>query len=213
MDLNNDGIPDIVSGRYAPPLVTFFEGKPSGFKKGVFIEEIGIPSTDTADEVSADMYQCVAHFADLTGDGQLDMVVGNNSGELFINVNVGTGKQYKFGKRVPLTAGGKPIKVSFRSRPVSCDWDGDGVLDLLVGDERCGVTFYKGVKSPRGKTMVFEAGVPVIPGKPAQIVPGYRARPHVADWNGDGKLDLLVGNCEPGADKRTTGFVYLFLRK
>ncbi len=34
----------------------------------------------------------------------------------------------------------------------------------------------------------------------------------VDDWNEDGKLDLLVGNCEYG-EEGTTGNVYLFLRK
>jgi len=58
-------------------------------------------------------------------------------------------------------------------------------------------------------------------------VPGYRLRLAVDDWNDDGKLDLLVGNCiegepefsveadagAPPARGPTVGHVWVLLRR
>ncbi len=128
-----------------------------------------------------------------------------------IGSNQGTPKRFRFGQRMPVLAAGTPIKVAGKSDPLPVDWDGDGVLDLLVRDERAGITFFRGVKGAASTERAFEAGLPLIPGK-EKVVPGYRLRLAVADWNNDGKLDLLVGNCER-IDDVTTGNVYLFLRK
>jgi hypothetical protein len=215
VDLNGDGILDLISGRYSPPLVTLFEGTKDGFKKGVFIPEAGI-TTAASGGVSSDLYQAASCFADLDQDGDLDLIVGCNVGKVYVNINEGSAKQFRFGRRVQLTAGGQPMKVVSRSDPVPVDWDGDGVLDLLVSDENCGITFFKGqlTKGPeRGQLITFAAGVPIVPSKPTQLVPGYRARATTADWNNDGKLDLLVGNCENNKSGQLSGRVYLFLRK
>ena len=53
---------------------------------------------------------------------------------------------------------------------------------------------------------------------PHRVIPGYRLRLATADWNDDGKLDLLVGNCETrkAAGKQsgeTVGYVYVLLRQ
>lgn len=45
------------------------------------------------------------------------------------------------------------------------------------------------------------------------LVPGYRLRLGTGDWNADGLLDLVIGNCEEGADGATTGFVRVLLRQ
>jgi hypothetical protein len=51
--------------------------------------------------------------------------------------------------------------------------------------------------------------------KHGRVVPGYRLRLTTHDWNGDGKLDLLIGNCAPAAkgQKGTTGNVRVMLRQ
>lgn len=211
MDLNGDGILDVTSGQYWPGIITFFEGTATGLKKGVVIPEQGVPSKSDSRMQFA---QSTHSFVDWDGDGDLDMVIGTVQGEVYLNLNGGSAKQYKFGKRIPIMAGDKPMKVGHKSDPVCVDWDGDGQLDLLVGDDFAGVTFFKGLPSGPNQARTFEPGVPLIPGL-TKVVPGYRARLAVADWNNDGKLDLLVGNCEETTDKerKLTGHVYLFLRK
>jgi VCBS repeat protein len=160
---------------------------------------------------------------DWDGDGDVDLVVGSVKGGVYLNKNEGTRTEMKFGERVALLAGGAPMRVIQKSDPVAVDWDGDGALDLLVGDEATGVTFFKGDHDRK-----FATGVSLFTGEPIPArlafekhvawwqqqskLPGYRARIAVSDWNEDGKLDLLLGNCEQSAGA-TTGEVFLFLRK
>jgi hypothetical protein len=87
------------------------------------------------------------------------------------------------------------------STAVVADWDNDGKPDLIVGTGAGEVTFYRNTgtrESPR-----FAAGQPLIvssgpDGKevegPKRERIGRRLKVCVCDFNGDGRLDLLVGD-------------------
>jgi large repetitive protein len=70
-------------------------------------------------------------FGDLDGDGDLDIVLGNNYGQLFTITNTGTVPTPVFG--APVQIGG--IDVGTNSSPALGDLDGDGDLDIVVGDD------------------------------------------------------------------------------
>jgi len=221
VDLNGDGFEDMISGEYSPGDVYFFAGSAEGLAAGEIIPEETPEKPD--DEMGIYRWMSAARFVDFDSDGDYDMVVGSVQGEVYLNLNRGTPTAFAFDERVPLTAGGRPMKVQSKSHPVPVDWDGDGNLDILVGDEAAGVTFFRG-RADR----TFETGVSLFNGKPVPTdggfadfhdwwdrnspVPGFRLRLDVADWNNDGKLDLLVGNCETG-EERTTGYVFVCLRR
>lgn len=150
-------------------------------------EEKGAATTGTASAV---------HACDWDTDGDLDLLVGDIRGHVYLIPNEGTKTKYAFGKHQELLAdvpGGD-------SGPFVCDWDGDGKHDLLVGCGDGSVRFYRNVGDM--KSAKLDKAVTLLPsceveyGKEAPSEPkrGIRSKIWAADWNGDGRLDLMVGD-------------------
>jgi hypothetical protein len=202
VDVDGDGRLDLVSGEYNPGDVQWFPGTATGFAWRRPIPEASRGSGDLARRMST------VHFLDWDGDGDMDFLTGSSRGQVFLCVNQGRRGQPSFGRRIPLMAGKEPVSGrSGRADPFATDWDGDRQLDVLVGDDSGRVMAFLG----RGDGG-FEAAGCVIPDA-SRVVPGFRPRIHVTDWNGDGRLDLLVGTTESAGGAGLTGFLYVFLRK
>jgi FG-GAP-like repeat len=226
VDLDGDGKLDLVNGIYHPAAIYWFKGL-GGTKLGPRQELL-------KEEESREFSMSTTNCADLDGDKLVDLVIGDTMGGVFWSRNTGTAKKPKFGPRVALQAGDHAVRVAHKSDPHAVDFDGDGKLDLLVGGEIADVAFFRG----KGTTD-FEPGISLFMGEPVEpvasypttlekfephrVIPGYRLRVTTADWNGDGKLDLVLGNCfeeetkKPAKDEEaastTLGNVYVLLRK
>lgn len=146
--------------------------------------------------------------ADWNGDGKKDLLVGyQTAGKIAVYINSGTDAQPAFTNAAIVQAGGADIQhVSSgcgSPAPWVCDYDGDGVTDLLVGAGATGsVYFYRNTNSNPATPPVLIAGVQLTLTNGSPVSVTYRATPYVTDWDEDGLNDLLCGMGD--------GYVYLF---
>ena len=123
-------------------------------------------------------------LADLDGDGDLDMVAGESSGELNLWRNDGTPRAPAF-TLVSDTL--LALDLGRRSAPAFADLNGDGAPDLVVGSESGEASVLWGAGGGFGR--FTPAGSIALPGI---------AAPAFADLDGDGDQDLLVGEIAGG---------------
>ncbi len=87
-------------------------------------------------------------FGDLDADGDKDMLIGDLQGKLhyFRNDPVGSAAQFSLEEpTIPAVVNGDTIQldVGMFATPQLFDVDGDGALDLLIGERNGNVNFYK----------------------------------------------------------------------
>ncbi|MFL7905341.1 SwmB domain-containing protein, partial [Azospirillum argentinense] len=126
-------------------------------------------------------------FADLDGDGDLDVLVGSNSGSLLFLRNVGTATAPSFTLEATNPFGlGNFIPLA---SPSIADLDGDGDLDILVGSQGGDTLFYRNVGTATAPSFTLVGTNPFGLGNA-----GGQASPTMVDIDGDGDLDILIGN-------------------
>ena len=135
------------------------------------------------------------NFADFDGDGDLDLLCGEflDGFTYFENTGTRTAPKYALMKRVKNDAGQFLTMDLEMITPTAIDWNKDGHLDLIVGDEDGRVAFIEGTGKFEDKVPVFKAPR-YFQQEAADLKFGALATPVGVDWDGDGDTDLLSGN-------------------
>ncbi len=141
------------------------------------------------------------YVVDLDGDGKPDILYGVHQGWVYFHRNLSSGGETKFdteGERLNMSDG-NPIKVGpapdhpwdfdvlqgARTTVAAADFDHDGKVDLIVGDTYGIVRYYHNLTGGTNPTF---ASPEVIADVHARLVPT------IADWNGDGWPDIILGS-------------------
>ncbi len=134
------------------------------------------------------------NFADFDGDGDLDLICGEFVDKLTWFENTGSRTHPRYAAGRYLTYNGKILKMDLcMIVPVALDWDKDGDVDLIVGQED-------------GRVAFLENSGEVIDKCPEFLPPrffrqqadglkfGVLVTPYSFDWDNDGDEDLICGN-------------------
>jgi hypothetical protein len=141
----------------------------------------------------------VPSLVDWNGDELPDLLVGEGggavaTGKVRVYLNLGSPGSPAFGAFSYAQAGGVdlawPASGCLGLFPRAVQWDGDGRKDLVVGLADGRVRLYTNVATDAAPA--FDAGVFLLRSG-LEIDVGNRAAPLIADWDGDGRKDLIVG--------------------
>ncbi|MBI2428218.1 MAG: T9SS type A sorting domain-containing protein [Ignavibacteriales bacterium] len=129
-DINNDGSLDMLVCGEVSAEAKFYKNNGSNVfaADNSFISGVTVPSY---------AYPC---FADIDKDGDYDLTFGKIGGELVFYENTGTSTSPAWQLNNDIVSG---IEVPQNSSPAFADLDGDGKLDLIIGEYSGNFSFYK----------------------------------------------------------------------
>ncbi len=125
-------------------------------------------------------------FADLDGDGDLDLMTGDFYGNFHYFENAGTAPEAAYTTPQPNPFG--LTGVAYYSAPAFADLDGDGDLDMMVGNSYGSFFYYENTGT--ASAPAYAASIT----NPFGLTALYRSIPTFADLDSDGDLDLVAAN-------------------
>jgi hypothetical protein len=159
--------------QYAAPVKVLANGQP--------IDVFGCPSPN---------------FEDFDGDGDWDLLCGEFLDGFTYFENTGTRRapRYAAGQRLRL-ANGQPLAMDLQMIvPIAFDWDRDGDLDLVVGDEDGRVALVESEGLAAGSSLPRFLPPRYFQQEADTLKCGALATPVGHDWDGDGDMDIVSGN-------------------
>ena len=171
-DLNGDGLPDIIVANRTDKNPANYICLNKG--KGGFDSNCVSFSQESATTITP---------ADFNHDRLIDLAVPNRDGGQSYVYLGGPRASYSNLRRIPFGPADAAIRIA-----EAADLNGDGLLDIVAIDEKRGVAIYFGQQD-----RTFSAGTALDRGGVTPVTPYALA---VRDLNGDGRIDIIVGNVE-----------------
>ncbi len=211
LDFNGDGLKDLIIGQGSEPeppgKVRIYPNigtkRRPEFGDFFFVRNFDEQQSGFVSlELPADSYfGCFPRAVYWDDDTKRDLLIGLADGTVKVYLRLGSQEEYEFDSGEYVMAGTERLKTRARSTPFLVDWNNDGGRDLVVGSvfgkfhlymNCCGGNFppvFVKTAAPTGDGYAQAAAGDL-------FVPDFRSSPHVGDFNGDNRKDILSGNGE-----------------
>ena len=127
-------------------------------------------------------------------DGDLDIICGEFLDKFTYFQNIGTRQKSVYTAGKFLEYNSKPITMYLQMIvPIAFDWDKDGDMDLIVGDEDGRVAFIENTGKIKDSMPQF-LPPKYFKQKADEVKVGAIVTPFSVDWDSDGDEDLICGN-------------------
>lgn len=180
LDVDGDGIPDVVTGTGDGGLC---------WLRG--LGGLAFEAPRTLLEPGMGQVQIFPEAADMDGDGIADLLVGSAGGGLALYKGKAGGG---FGEKQPIAI---PEELTDWAAPCAVDLNGDGTLDIALGTFHGYVARLERRGSGYAFTGYFQGDEENYKGN-TNLKFGNNCKPVFYDVNGDGALDLICGQLEYG---------------
>ena len=185
-DIDNDGDQDLVIGENNG-IINYYKNIPTAVKFS-FVEHVGAASPFDGIDVGT---RSAPAFSDIDGDGDQDLVIGENGGNLYYYENTGTAMAPVYSELTGATNPFDGISVSASGAPKFSDIDGDGDQDLIIGHFFTFLHYFENTGTSTLPVYIERNGA-------ANPFDGFDVEntntPDFSDIDGDGDQDVIIGN-------------------
>ncbi len=184
-DIDGNGTKDAIIGDWFG-VIHYFKNTGTATAP-VFVEQTGANNPFNA--VSAGNYAAPA-FADIDGDGKLDLFVGVQDGTIKYYKNTGTATAPVFTLQADANNPLSAVAVNGGyAAPAFVDIDNDGDKDVFIGSGSGDIVYYKNTGSASMPVFTEQTGT----NNPLNVNVGYYSSPTFEDIDLDGKKDAVIG--------------------